>query len=147
MGRLYLLAAAALGGLAVAAGALATHGLRSQLSPTAIATFETAVRYQMYHALALLGVVSLLRWAQSESLAQVDPSAPASSDNPHSHRCLIVSGGAFILGSVLFCGSLYGLSLGVTLLSPVSLGLLTPLGGAILLCGWLSLGIAAWRWH
>ncbi|WP_017658591.1 DUF423 domain-containing protein [Baaleninema simplex] len=106
-------------GLAVALGAFASHGLRGQLSDRALETFTTGVRYQLYHGLALL-VVGLL----SQHLAS---------------RWLQGAGIAFVVGILMFSGSLYGLSLqGIPLL-----GILTPLGGAAFLIGWTCLAIAA----
>jgi len=107
--------------VAVALGAFAGHGLKSRLDPTMLATFETGVRYHMYHALALLAVAwAAARW----------PSAAVNA-----------SGWLFVAGIVLFSGSLYALSLsGVRWL-----GAITPLGGLAFLAGWLCLAWAAWR--
>ena len=86
-----------------------------------LATFETGVRYHMYHALALLAVAwATARW----------PSAAVNA-----------SGWLFVAGIVLFSGSLYALSLsGVRWL-----GAITPLGGLAFLAGWLGLAWAAWK--
>ena len=65
MMRIFMLAAALFGGLAVAAGAFATHALKDRLSERALEIFETAARYQMYHALALLAVALLLSRAET----------------------------------------------------------------------------------
>ena len=116
---------AALGALsafiAVAAGAFGAHGLRQRLSSDMLAVFDIAVRYQMYHALALLAV----SWAQTRW------PGPA----------LQLSGYAFLAGTILFSGSLYILSLtGVRWL-----GAITPLGGVAFLIGWLALAWAAWK--
>ncbi|MEP0948896.1 MULTISPECIES: DUF423 domain-containing protein [Cyanophyceae] len=91
--RLWIAIAAVLGGTAVAAGAFATHALKPQLSDRLLAVFETAARYQMYHALALL----LLVLVRHQGLA-----APG---------WLAVSGWALIAGTVVFSGSLYVLAL------------------------------------
>ena len=107
---------AVLAGLAVAAGAFGAHALRTQLSPAELATFETAARYQMYHALALVAVGLLEQRA---------------------NRLLTMAGWAFLAGIVLFSGSLYGLALtGIR-----GLGAITPLGGLGFLAGW---GLVAW---
>ncbi|HYY62415.1 MAG TPA: DUF423 domain-containing protein [Burkholderiales bacterium] len=107
--------------LAVALGAFAAHGLKSRLEPAMLATFETGVRYHMYHALALLAVGwACTRW-------------PGTAAN--------ASGWLFIAGTVLFSGSLYALALTGTR----SLGAITPFGGAAFLAGWLCLAWAAWK--
>ena len=107
--------------LAVALGAFAAHGLKTHLVPESLATFETGVRYQMYHALALLAVgFACSRWPGP----------------------VVVAGGClFLLGIVLFSGSLYALSFGAMRW----LGVVTPLGGVAFLAGWLCLAWAAWR--
>jgi len=126
MVRLFLGLAAVLAGLSVAAGAFASHALKPRLTERAIAIFETAARYQMYHALALALVALLL-------LLRPDSPTPT----------LVTAGSAFILGILLFSGSLYGLSLtGISWL-----GAITPIGGAAFLGGWLALAIAAWNWQ
>lgn len=108
-------------GLAVAAGAFGTHALRGRLAPDLLDVFETAARYQMYHALALLAVAwALDRW----------PSGAAT-----------LAGWLFVAGIVVFSGSLYLLS--VT--GARWLGAVTPLGGAAFLAGWLALAWALWQ--
>jgi|SRR5690349_4985848 len=121
MDRLYFALGAISAFIAVALGAFAAHGLKSRLDPAMLATFETGVRYHMYHALALLAVGwACTRW----------PGAAANA-----------SGWLFIAGTVLFSGSLYALSLtGVR-----ALGAITPFGGAAFLAGWLCLAWAAWK--
>jgi uncharacterized membrane protein YgdD (TMEM256/DUF423 family) len=106
----------------IAAGAFATHALREKLTERALQIFETGVRYQMYHALALLIVGVLLSRAQA---AQTP---------------LIVSGLAFFVGIALFSGSLYGVSL-TGIKWP---GVIAPFGGLAFLIGWGCLAIAAW---
>jgi len=122
MTRIFIAIAAILAGLAVAAGAFATHALREKLTERALQIFETGVRYQMYHALALLIVGVLLSRAQA---AQTP---------------LIVSGLAFFVGIALFSGSLYGVSL-TGIKWP---GVIAPFGGLAFLIGWGCLAIAAW---
>lgn len=119
--RLFLALAALLGGTAVGAGAFATHSLRSQLAPRLLEIFETGVRYQMYHALAL-AIVAL---ALAASLGNA--------------TWLTVGGWALVLGVILFSGSLYGLSL----LGLPILGAVAPLGGLALMIGWGCIAIAA----
>ena len=112
MSRNHLAFGAISAGLAVALGAFAAHALKMRLDPQALATFEVAVRYQMYHALALVAVGLLAERRES--------------------RLLGASGTLFIAGTVLFSGSLYALSLsGVTWL-----GAITPFGGVAFLSGW-----------
>lgn len=104
--------------LAVAAGAFGAHGLKDVLEAEMKAVYETAVRYQMYHALALLLVAAL--------------------GDRISARALSWSGCCFVAGVVLFSGSLYALSLtGIR-----KLGAITPLGGLFFLAGWLALVLA-----
>src|SRR5437764_368059 len=107
------------GAIAVAAGAFGAHGLRGKLDARALEVFETAVRYQMYHALALV-VVGLL--------AAGRPGLSAT-----------LAGWMFLLGTVLFSGSLYGLALG----GPRWLVFITPVGGVGFLVGWVALVLAA----
>jgi uncharacterized membrane protein YgdD (TMEM256/DUF423 family) len=110
--------------LGVAAGAFGAHALRERLEPSLLAAFETAARYQMYHALALLAVALLLQPPRA-------PSAAASA-----------AGWCFTVGIVLFCGSLYALALsGVRVL-----GAITPLGGLCFLAGWALLAWAGRDW-
>jgi len=119
--RLFLLLAALLGASAMGMGAFATHSLRPQLSDRLLAIFETAARYQMYHALALL-LVALL-------VTVVDGPSP----------WLTAAGWCFVAGVAVFSGSLYALSLtGISVL-----GAITPLGGLGLIGGWLCLAMAA----
>lgn len=114
--------AAAIGGfIAVTMGAFAAHGLRDFLGAQELGWIETAVRYQTYHSLALLGIGALMA---------VRPA-----------RLLSAAAGAFTLGIVLFSGSLYGLAFsGVR-----NFALITPFGGGFFLVGWVFLGIYAWR--
>jgi uncharacterized membrane protein YgdD (TMEM256/DUF423 family) len=119
--RLHLMLSAFFGFTGVALGAFAAHGLKSRLTAEYLAVFQTGVHYQMIHALALFGVALLSLHAPS--------------------RVLNVAGGAFILGILLFSGSLYAL----TLVGIGKLGIITPIGGVAFLVGWLCLGLSAWR--
>jgi uncharacterized membrane protein YgdD (TMEM256/DUF423 family) len=106
--------------MAVAAGAFGAHALRARLSPELLAAFETGARYQMYHALALVGVALVLaRW-------------PVPS--------VRLAGWLFVAGTLLFSGSLYLLALSGTRW----LGAVTPLGGLCFLAGWVSLAAGVW---
>ena len=110
--RTFLLIGALAGFIGVGFGAFGAHALRGRLSPDMLAVFETGVRYQMYHAFAVL-VVAL---------------AAARFDG----WLVRAAGWAFTAGIVLFSGSLYALALsGVTWL-----GAITPLGGLAFLAGW-----------
>lgn len=118
MARLFFAIAALLGALSVAGGAFGAHALKGKLTESALASFETGIRYQMYHALALLLVAILIGQY---------PTA----------KGLVLVGWCFIAGIVLFSGSLYGLTLGgIKAFGPV-----TPLGGLALIAGW---GFLAW---
>ena len=105
--------------LAVAAGAFGAHALRDRLTPDLLAVFETAARYQMYHALALLAV------------AMAAPRVPAGG--------WTAAGWLFTAGIAVFCGSLYLLAFTGTRW----LGAITPLGGLCFLAGWIALALAA----
>lgn len=107
--------------LAVAAGAFGAHALRVRLSPADLATFETGARYQMYHALALLAVA----WAVQQWPGALPRTA----------------GWLFVVGTVIFSGSLYTL----VLTGQRWLGAMTPLGGVAFLAGWGCLVAAALR--
>lgn len=112
MDRTFFALGAALAFLAVAAGAFGAHGLRDRLSQDMLAIYEIAVRYQMYHALALLAV--------SLAAARLPGSA------------LNLAGWMFLAGVLIFSGSLYLLALtGIRWL-----GAITPLGGVAFLVGW-----------
>lgn len=108
-----------MGFVGVGLGAFGAHGLRGRLSPEMLAVFETGVRYQMYHALALLATAALMTRADG--------------------RAVVVAGWSFTAGILIFSGSLYALALtGVTIL-----GAVTPIGGVAFLIGWLALAVAA----
>lgn len=104
--------------VAVLLGAFAAHGLKASLPPERLAVFETGVRYQMYHALALC-LCGLL---------------PAASPGR-----LRLAAHAFLWGTVLFSGSLYLL----VLLDRGWLGAVTPFGGTLFVVGWIALALAA----
>jgi uncharacterized membrane protein YgdD (TMEM256/DUF423 family) len=113
--RTFFVMGALLAGLAVAAGAFGAHALRDRLAPDMLAIFETAARYQMYHALALLAVAwATARWPESSA---------------------VLAGWCFVAGIVVFSGSLYVLALTGTRW----LGAITPLGGLAFLAGWALL--------
>jgi uncharacterized membrane protein YgdD (TMEM256/DUF423 family) len=107
--------------LATACGAFGAHALRGQLAPERVQLWETAVRYQFFQALGLIGVGVAMR----------------SIDN----GALRAAAALVIAGVVLFSGSLYALAFG----APRALGALTPLGGAAWIIGWLLFAYGAWR--
>jgi len=121
MAQVFLAIAAVLGGLSVAAGAFGSHALKERLTDRSLEIFDIATRYQMYHALAILLVAVLL-------------------SREHSGQSLLIgSAWAFLIGILLFSGSLYTLSLtGIKWL-----GATAPLGGVALMVGWGCLAIAA----
>ena len=123
MHRTFLAIAALFGLIAVAAGAFGAHALETRLTADRLAIFETAARYQMYHALALVGVA----WAGSAL--------------PGTAGLTTAAGWAFVFGTLVFAGSLYLLALG----GPRWLGAITPIGGLGFLTGWALLGLAALR--
>lgn len=112
--------AAIFGALAVLLGAFAAHGLKNTLSTEYLAVLQTGVQYQFIHALALLLVALLAQHRAS--------------------RVLLLAAILFTLGIVLFSGSLY-----ILVLTPLKPGLITPIGGSLLVLGWLSLAISALR--
>jgi uncharacterized membrane protein YgdD (TMEM256/DUF423 family) len=113
----------ALGGmLSVVFGAFGAHALKDRLDAYSLGVFETAVQYQFYHSLALLIVAALMIQLPASSL-------------------LRSSSLLFVLGIVVFSGSLYVLSLtGVRWL-----GAITPLGGLAFIAGWVCLMAAGWK--
>lgn len=118
--RLYIVGAIA-GFTAVALGAFGAHALKTRVAADLLPVFETGVRYQMYHALALLAAAwGADRWRG---------------------RWFGVAGTLFVAGMLLFSGSLYVLSMS----GMRWIGMITPVGGLALLAGWVCLGIGAWR--
>tara|TARA_R110000824_G_scaffold390760_17_gene587997 strand:- start:35291 stop:35662 length:372 start_codon:yes stop_codon:yes gene_type:complete len=113
--KLWLSIAAFSGFLAVAFGAFGAHGLANRATPEELNAFEIGARYHMYHALALFAVAWLATQGESSLVT--------------------TAGWAFVLGTVLFSGSLY--VLGAT--GSRSLVLVTPLGGVTFMIGWLCL--------
>jgi uncharacterized membrane protein YgdD (TMEM256/DUF423 family) len=124
MDRIFITLGALSAFIAVAAGAFGAHALRDRLSATLLDTFQTGAQYQMYHALALLGVGILLARFSTEG-----------------SPWLSGAGWLFVAGTILFSGSLYLLALTDTRW----LGAITPLGGIAFLLGWLALAIGVWR--
>lgn len=121
MERIFVVLGAVFGFLSVALAAMGAHALSQRLAPDRLALFETAARYQMYHALALLGVAWVIGrfpggWAGA-------------------------AGWLFVAGILVFSGTVYALALG----APRWLGAITPIGGLCFLAGWVALALAAVR--
>jgi len=108
-------------GLGVAAGAFGAHALRQRLPTELLGVFETGVRYQMYHALGLLAVA-----LASDRWPSVD---------------LNLAGWLFLVGILLFSGSLYALCLS----GLRTLGAITPVGGLCFLLAWAKLAWSVWK--
>jgi uncharacterized membrane protein YgdD (TMEM256/DUF423 family) len=108
-------------GLGVVLGAFGAHGLKTRVSAEMLAIFETGVRYQMYHALALLAV-GLAAARNGGALIQA-------------------SGWLFLAGVAIFSGSLYLM----TFTGARWLGAVTPVGGLLMIAGWVALAFGALR--
>ncbi len=121
MHRFFLITGSLLGALSVALGAFGAHSLKKIVSPEAVATFETGVRYQFYHTFALLLIAVLYE--------------------KFTNKWLVWAGNSFLAGIILFSGSLYLLAL-LNASSNVGLrkiGIITPFGGLFFIVGWLFL--------
>ena len=110
-------AGALLAGLGVALGAFGAHGLRGSLSPAALGWWQTAVDYQMWHAIALVALAAV--------------------DLPGRRPAAAMLGA----GVLIFSGTLYAMAL----TDARWLGAVTPLGGSLMILGWLALGVQALR--
>lgn len=122
MQKQFIIAGSLLALLAVALGAFGAHGLEDRLDENMLGIFETGVRYHMYHALGLLLIAALA------------PRFPQA-------RALLWAGRLLILGTVVFSGSLYVLSMtGIT-----KLGMITPIGGVLFIVGWFLVARTAWK--
>jgi uncharacterized membrane protein YgdD (TMEM256/DUF423 family) len=124
-GKIWLLMGSVLAGLGVALGAFGAHGLKKLVAPETVGTFQTGVQYQMYHAFALV-IVGLLaeRIGASGSLTG--------------------AGWCFLIGILLFSGSLYAL-VGLKAAQKAGLGgigIITPVGGLFFIAGWVLLALA-----
>ena len=121
MDRLFFVVGSLFGFLGVALGAFGAHILKGHLGADQFMVFEVGVRYQMYHAFVLLAAA----WAHTKWPG----------------KSLKASGWLFVVGTILFSGSLYALSL-----SGVQwLGAITPFGGLALATGWVCMAWSAWR--
>lgn len=121
MYKIYLIIGTILAGLAVALGAFGAHGLKKIATPDQVATYQTGVQYQMYHALALI-LVALLA--------------------DRVYNGFITSAGVlFVAGIIFFSGSLY-LIVSMQAMNrtvPTLVGILTPVGGLFFIMGWICL--------
>ena len=125
-----MLTAAILGAVTIAIGAFGAHGLKELVDEDAIRTFETGVRYQMYHVLALLVLGSWGTFGSSEA-GEID--SRVASTKKWVYRL-------FCLGILFFSGSIYFLALNEVLPFSVKfLGPVTPMGGLLFVIGWLRL--------
>jgi uncharacterized membrane protein YgdD (TMEM256/DUF423 family) len=117
----WMIALAALSvALATALGAFGAHGLQKVLAPDRIAVFETAVKYQFYHSLGLLGIgLSVLA---------------------RERRGARLAARLIVAGMVLFAGSIYALTFG----APSWIGIVTPFGGLSLMAGWSLFALTVW---
>lgn len=119
MNRTILITAAILGIIAIALGAFGAHGLKELISTQAQQTFETGVRYQMYHALLLLfvGATTFLSVKTKKTV-----------------YILVV------VGTIFFSGSIYGLStMQITNINFKTVGFITPIGGSMLIIAWIMM--------
>ncbi|GAA4441617.1 DUF423 domain-containing protein [Ravibacter arvi] len=122
--KFFLQAGALFGALAVVLGAFGAHALKASLSAAnRLETFETAVRYQFYHALALVLVGILMKFVGGDT------------------KLLTWSGYSFIGGILIFSGSLYAICFtGIT-----KFGATAPIGGLLMILGWVLIFVAAGR--
>ena len=118
--RTFIILAGIFGFLAVALGAFGAHGLQKIVEARHLAVWHTGVQYQMYHSLALLAVALL-------AVSYINPAIA------------LWAGWAFVIGILLFSGSLYA----IVLLGVKNLGIITPIGGLFFLAGWVVLIVAA----
>jgi len=123
----FLRTAAILGALSIALGAFAAHGLKQFISDYAMNVFETGVRYQFYHVFALLFTAIIYKEFNSKFVRW--------------------AGICFITGIILFCGSLYGITIVNAMLLPRYpwLGAITPVGGFFFILGWIFLFIGCFK--
>lgn len=134
-GRWVLPAAGVLLALATVAGALGAHLLAGRWNPGSLQIYDTAVRYQFYQSLGLLAMGVLLRGQHPDNLTAAKRRAMQTFMN--APRLLFI-------GIVLFCGSLYALSLGAR---SRWVELATPAGGAMLIGGWFIFALHVWRFR
>ena len=124
MHKRFLVTASIFGTLSVVLGAFGAHALKKIVSPESVATFETGVRYQFYHTFALLAVAILYQ------------SFPG--------KWMTGAGWLFIVGIILFSGSLYALTAlkATNAVGLRGIGIITPFGGLLFVAGWICLLLA-----
>ncbi len=108
--------------LATALGAYGTHGLRESLTAAAWESYGTAVDYQFYHGLGLIGTTLIARRFPDSKL-------------------IALSGWLLLAGVILFCGGIYATVLG----APAAVGSIAPIGGSFFMLGWLAFGVGILR--
>jgi uncharacterized membrane protein YgdD (TMEM256/DUF423 family) len=127
MNKTFLITAAVIGILSVALGAFGSHGLKDKVNEYTLGIFETAVRYQFYHLFALLAVGMLFQ--------------------SYNNGWMLWSGRLFVVGIILFCGSLYLLTyfLANNNENMKWLGAITPFGGLCFIGGWICMAVGIWK--
>lgn len=120
LSRFFIVVGAFFAALSVIIGAFGAHALSAQLTERGVAIWATGVQYQMLHSTAMIAIGILLLILNSKKL-------------------LLLAGFAFLVGTLLFSGSLYL----IALLTIKNLGLITPIGGLFFVVGWLLLVCAA----
>ena len=118
-----LIAGSFLGALAVAGGAIGTHALREVLSPDRLQTYQTAMSYMIIHSVLLIAISSAGSFVRTKLLSAAG--------------ILIISGVCIFSGSLVL----------LVLLDLPALGMITPLGGVLLIAGWICLGLAGLRYR
>ena len=127
MHSVFVMTGTFLAGLAVILGAFGAHGLKKIVPPETVTTFQTGVQYQMYHALALIFAGMLFQKADNGIMKW--------------------AGICFIIGILLFSGSLYLITLlkAKNTVGLSGIGIITPFGGLFFVAGWLMMFIAVWK--
>lgn len=127
MHKLFLAAGALLGGIAVALGAFGAHGLKKIVPAETVSTFQTGVQYQLYHAFALIAVAIIFE--------------------KFPNKLMVWAGASFCMGTLLFSGSLYLLTLlkATGKIGLEGIGIITPFGGVFFIIGWLLLFAGAMK--
>lgn len=124
MHKIHLILGSILAGLGVVLGAFGAHGLKQIVPPETVSSYQTGVQYQMYHAFALL-IVGILSERLSSNLVNW-------------------AGAFFVLGIILFSGSLYLLASlkAMNKVGVSGIGIITPIGGLMFIVGWILLLVA-----